>query len=587
MKSRFVICLLLAAVTLAVFWQVGSNDFINFDDPGYVYENPHVVTGLTLENVRWAFTSADMGNWHPLAWLSHMTDCQIFGLNPRGHHFSSLILHTLNTLLLFLLLCRLTGLPGRSAFAAALFALHPLHVESVAWVAERKDVLSTFFWMLTLLAYARYVERPAWRRYSLVLVCFLLGLMAKPMLVTLPFVLLLLDYWPLGRMQSGRSGRDDAPQENQTEGASGRNRSLLSLTLEKAPFFALAAISSVITLYVQQKGGAVSSLESVPLQLRAANALLAWTGYIGKMAWPVDLSFLYPFDRSMPVWGAVPAGMFLLSVSLLAAWKSKKYPYLLVGWLWYLGTLVPVIGLVQIGLQSMADRYTYVPLIGLFIMIAWGVPDLLGRWRQSRIVLTAAAVVILSALATVTRLRLGDWKNSITLFTQAISISGNNFMAQNNLGVALAAQGRIEEAVSHFSAATAINPDYADPYYNLGNQLSNSNRIEEAVRFYRKAVQLRPANAQYLNNLGVALAQTGKREEALGAFFEAVRRKPDYADAHYNLGIALLEQGRIEEAASHFSEVVRIQPGHADARQKLEYASSLLRGGNPADKRRR
>ncbi len=554
MKQKILISLALAGVTLLLFWRITHHGFINFDDPGYVYQNAHVISGFSLANVSWAFTTFHMGNWHPLAWLSHMADCQLFGLDPGWHHFSSLLLHALNAVCLFLLLSRLTGSLWRSAFVASLFALHPLHVESVAWVAERKDLLAALFWLLTMYAYARYVERPGGGRYLLVVASFILGLMAKPMLVTLPFVLLLCDYWPLGRMAADRPGA----------------QSLRKLAWEKWPLFALSALSSLVTVYAQQHGGAVSSLGSVPLGVRIANALTSWVWYLGKMLWPAHLSIIYPLDRAMPLWPAALAGALLLGVTFLVLRRGRKYPYLPVGWLWYLGTLVPVIGLVQVGLQASADRYTYLPLIGPFVMIAWGVHDLLAKWRMPRQVPAVAAFLVLALLAAGTRQRLGDWRDSTTLFSQAIAVTGDNFYAHYSLGTTLAEEGMADRAIGEYQAALAINPRFAQAYYNLGNEYGQLNRLEQSADAYRRALALSPGNAQFQNNLGVALARMGRRGEAIEQFAAAVRSRGDYAEAHYNLGIALQEEGRSGEAARQFAETVRLQPGNADARRRLE-----------------
>ena len=392
LRRDVLVCLFLIITTFAVYWQVHNHDFINLDDDLYITENDQVQKGLSRESVVWAFTTTHAANWHPLTWLSHMVDFQLYGLNPKGHHLTNVFFHLLNTLLLFFVLQRMTGALWRSGFVAALFALHPLHVESVAWVAERKDVLSTLFWLLTIWAYTWYVERPRRTRYLLTLLTFTLGLMAKPMLVTLPFVLLLLDYWPLGRFQVGQLDTAlSAPGQ-----ASLSTRSVWSQTLrliwEKAPFFALAAASSIVTFLVQKGGGAVRPWERFPITIRIANGLVSYVKYMGKMIWPSDLAVFYPHPgASLPIWQAVAAGLLLLSISIAAIRLAKNHPYLAVGWLWYLGTLVPIIGFVQVGGQALADRYTYVSLIGLFIIIAWGVSDIVAKWRYQRVVFIIAA----------------------------------------------------------------------------------------------------------------------------------------------------------------------------------------------------
>ncbi len=460
MRRELIVCLLLLSVTLAVYWQIGDHQFTNYDDTLYVTDNPHVKPGLAGGSVIWAFTATEEANWHPLTWLSHMVDCQLFGLRPRGHFLTSLFLHLANVLLLFAVLKRMTGALWRSAFVSALFALHPLHVESVAWVAERKDVLSTLFWLLTMLAYARYVERPTRARYVLTLVAFTLGLMAKPMLVTLPFVLLLLDYWPLDRMAYGGKG-DDPPKRTRKRTHSCEQRLPLSrLVWEKIPFFALAAISSVVTFSFQQRAGAMADMEIFPLSSRIANALVSYLRYMGKIIWPSDLAVLYPHPgTSLPLWWGAAAGLALLGLSILVVLVIRRRPYLAVGWLWYVGTLVPVIGLVQVGVQAYADRYTYVPLIGLFIMIAWGVPDLVGRWAQTRTVLAVLAATALAALTACTWIQLGYWKDSVSLFTHTLQVTTKNYVAHNNLGNALADRGEVEAAISQYTEALRIKPD--------------------------------------------------------------------------------------------------------------------------------
>ena len=430
---------LLIAVTLAAFWQVRDHEFVHYDDDKYVMENPHVPTGLTRESIKWAFTATHASNWHPLTWLSHMLDCQLYGLNPRGHHVSSLLFHAANTVLLFLVLRRMTGALWKSAFVAALFAIHPLHVESVAWVAERKDVLSTLFWMLTMLAYLRYVEKPTIQRYLPVLMLFALGLMAKPMLVTLPFVLLLMDYWPLGRLDNGLSVTRD------------RLKRYWGLVREKLPLFALTAISCVVTFLVQRHGGAMPDLEWLPLDVRIANALVSYAKYIGKMLLPRHLAVLYPYPSgTLPLWQLAGAVFLLMYVSVMVFRSRQRYPYLAVGWAWYVGTLVPTIGIVQVGKQALADRYTYVPLIGLFIIIAWGVPDLVARWcvvsswRRRRILLAVSATASILALMTCTWFQVGRWRDRISLYTHALRVTSNNATIHNNLGNALLAEGKID-----------------------------------------------------------------------------------------------------------------------------------------------
>jgi protein O-mannosyl-transferase len=585
MQRNLLVCLLLTAATLAIFSRVLSYDFVNYDDPSYVTGNLHVTGGLTLDNLIWAFGSFSSANWHPLTWLSHMADCQMFGLHPAGHHLVNVLLHAVNALLLFLLFSRATGAFWKSAFVAALFALHPLHVESVAWVAERKDVLSALFWMLTLMFYLRYTERPGSARYLLTLLCFALGLMAKPMLVTLPFVLLLLDYWPLARFS--RHGAE--PATTCSDGLSGPKRQPARVVLEKAPFLVLSAASCVVTFFAQQKGGAVGSIEVIPLSFRFGNALIAYVRYLGKMIWPSRLAVIYPLPATITVPEIVGAALLLTAITVLVVMAARKHPYLLVGWLWYIGTLVPVIGLVQVGKQAMADRYSYIPLIGLFIMIAWGIPSLLEQWRYRRIVLAACAGVLLPGLMVCTWRQLGFWKNSITLFTRAVEAVPDNgtalvylgrslaekgrsrealpYVAEalrlfpndadwlTTMGALLAMEGRTGEAISYFTKALRGNPGFAEAHHSLGNALMQQGRIREAIDQYTETLRLQPNRTDVMVDLAQALLRTGRVDEAMNYITQVVREGPDSLDKAYNLAIALADSGRMDEAIAHLSEL--------------------------------
>jgi predicted negative regulator of RcsB-dependent stress response len=521
------ICLLIIFATVVVFHQLPSHDFINLDDNLYVYENPQVRAGLTPENIVWSFTVFEAFNWHPLTWISHMLDCELFGLRPGLHHLTNLLFHLMNTALLLLVLRRMTGSLWRSGFVAALFALHPLHVESVAWVAERKDLLSTFFWLMSIWAYARYAERPGLHRYLPVLAFFALGLLAKPMIVTLPFVLLLLDFWPLCRIQLGQGGADN----NLTIPRS----SALRLIWEKIPLFILTAISIVVTLAAQQKGAALKSFAAFPLKTRIANALISYVSYIGKMIWPVNLAVYYPHPLALPIWQTVGAGVFLTAVSFLCIWAARKRPYLAIGWLWYLGTLVPVIGLVQVGSQALADRYTYIPLIGLFVLIGWGVPAILIGWRHRRTVLALSTAVLLLGLTLCTWVQVGYWQDSISLFQHTVKVTTDNNFAHSNLGVALARRGRFDEAITHYYEALRIKPNEAEVYNNLGNVLLAKGNVDGAIHHFGKALKIWPDWAEAHNNLGVALEKGGKLEEAKVHYQQALRLNPDYPRAKDNL----------------------------------------------------
>ena len=560
----FAICIALSITTIADFWQVGNHEFITFDDNDYVTENRHVQGGITLKGIVWAFSEPHAHNWHPLTWLSHMLDCELFGLKPGRHHLVNLFFHVTNSLLFFLIFHRMTKALWQSAFVAGLFALHPLHVESVAWVAERKDVLSTLFWMLTMGAYVYYVERPGYKKYLLVFVFFVLGLMSKPMLVTLPFVFLLLDYWPLKRFQTAKSGihiaaatrqpasrakkRKKSRQQTgkdtiQTKGTIESRalwREIRPLLKEKVPFFVVTILFCFITFYAQHR--VVKPMELYPLGGRIANALISYVSYIGKMLWPVKLSVFYPYVGVAPLsWQALSAALVLLVPTCLAIRAARRFPYLIVGWFWYLGTLVPVIGLVQVGLQSMADRYTYVSLIGVFIVIAWGVPELLNRWRYKRFAIASAAVGILFACIVMTYIQVGYWRNNITLYEHAIKVTSENAWAQNNLGYALTLQGKTREAIAHFQKAISIgNP--ADAHYNLGTILASEGKLDEAIYQFRESIRISPYYAKAHNNLGNALLYQGRLDEAIASYREALHLNPDYTLAQENLKNALAAQ---------------------------------------------
>jgi tetratricopeptide (TPR) repeat protein len=561
----FLISLSLIAITLVSFEQVRNNEFINLDDDVYVTENLHVKKGLTAEGVIWAFMTMYASNWHPLTWLSHMLDYSLYGMNPGGHHLTNLIFHIGNTLLLFLVLSQMTGAVWRSSFVAALFALHPLHVESVAWVAERKDVLSTFFWMLTMWAYFRYTARPKPGRYFSVLFIFALGLLSKPMLVTLPVVLLLLDYWPLGRFKNPMN-------------PNGQSAFCFHLILEKVPFFILSAVSSLMTLLAAQEGGTVGSLGIYPLGNRIANGLVSYVNYIGKMIWPSPLAVFYPYPASLPSWQVVGAGLLLMMGSVLIIRGAKKSPYLLVGWFWYLGILVPVIGLVQAGMQAMADRYMYVPLIGLFIMITWGLSDVFEKWRSRKILFAIFAGALLFVYMNLSRIQVSFWRNSITLFEHTLRVTSNNSLIHNNMGVSLVQQGRVQEAILHYNEALRIDPHFAKASYNLGIALGHLGRTQEAIAAYQEALRINPNYPEAYSKVGITLAQLGNTQEAMAYYKKALNIKPDYVEAHNNLGVLLGRQGRTKEAITHFSEALRINPDHAEVYCNL--GSTLAQEGN-------
>jgi Flp pilus assembly protein TadD len=536
-----------------------------------------VQKGLTSKGIIWAFATSQTGNWHPLTWISHMLDCELYGLNPKGHHLTNVLLHMANAILLFVALRLMTGAIWRSGLVAALFALHPLHVESVAWAAERKDVLSTFFWMLTLVAYISYVNRAGGKRYVLVLVTFSLGLMAKPMLVTLPFVLLLLDYWPLNRFQPGATTASTVGQPLGLLSSGDDKSPILKAVIEKVPLFVMSLFSCLVTVMAQQEAGAVSTLKIVPFKLRIANGLVSSVAYMGKMIWPLDLAVFYPHPGSeLPIWEPAVAGLFLLFVSAVALWGAHRCRYVLVGWLWYLGTLVPVIGLVQVGEQAMADRYTYVPLIGLFIIVVWGLADLVKKWRSIRWVVGVSTAVMVLALMAGSWLQVGYWKNSIQLFEHALDVTSNNYVAHYTLGNALAAQGNLAGAMSHYHEALEINPNFAEAHNNLGNAMAVQGNLAGAISHYHKALQINPDHAEAHRNLAVALDRQGKHLEALQHYVEALRISPHDAQSHNNLGVALAEQGRYEEAVAHFTEALRIDPNFKEAQRNLKLSQELM-----------
>jgi tetratricopeptide (TPR) repeat protein len=614
------VCILLAALVFAVFSQTLRYGFVNFDDEDYFTSNPHVQTGLTWNNAKWAFQIGYAANWHPLTWLSLMLDAQLFGTGPAGPHLTNIILHAANTVLLFLLLRRLMGLRSNksigattpqvglrsdksvgatatqagmlwpSAFVAAIFAIHPLHAESVAWVSERKDVLSGLFFMLTLLVYTRYAQsvtsgpwqgkRPeaaaaapgssqvtrlpaealakaghASLFYGLALLFFALGLMSKPMLVTLPFVLLLLDYWPLKRFELSTLNFQPS--------------TILRLVLEKLPFFLLSAASCVITILAQQKATAIILTSELPLFDRIGNASISYAVYLGQMVYPVGLAVFYPHLDNPPLWKIVLSLIFVAGITAGAFALRRGRPYLLVGWLWYLGTLVPVIGLLQVGGQAWADRYTYLPLIGVFIMIALGARDLLSFWRFRRQALGLAAFIVVAALMVCASIQTSYWRNSESLWIHTLACTSRNYVAHSNFGGVLAKQGRGAEAIEQYQATLELKPDYAPAHNNLGILLAGQGKTTEAVQHYQRALEIKPDFAEAHNNWGNALAVKGQNNEAAKQFQQALQRNPDFGEAHNGLGALLLAQGRTAEALEHFRKAAELIPDNADVQNNL------------------
>ncbi|HTS62619.1 MAG TPA: tetratricopeptide repeat protein [Candidatus Acidoferrales bacterium] len=538
---------LLALAVFLVYSPVLQFEFVTYDDPDYVTANAHVQAGLTPQGAVWALRSSFAGNWFPLTWLSHMLDCQIFGVDSGWHHFTSVLIHALTTVLLFLFLERITGARWRSALVAFLFALHPLHVESVAWVAERKDVLSALFWVAALWSYTAYAFRPGRGRYVLTLLLFCLGAMAKPMVVTLPAVLLLLDWWPLQRG---------------------------TRVLEKIPFFAVSIALSVVTYLVHQNVGATAASDLIPLQVRLQNSLVSYVVYVLQMLWPSDLAVFYPYPQP---WGvllvpALVAGAVLVAVTALTLRAFPRRPYVAFGWLWYLVTLVPVIGLVQAGAQARADRYTYVPMIGLSIALVWGASGALERWPRLRLALAAAACC---ACVVLTSMQLRYWRDSTALYGRAIAVTRENYLARFNLALLLDARGDTSQAVQEPQETVRIRPYFAVAHAELGQLLAKQGRNEEAVRALRTALRLRPGSADAHLRLGSVLGALGRNEEAAAECSRALQLEPENADAHYDLGIALAQSGKFADAVREFSIVVRLRPADGEARQSLEQAQRL------------
>jgi tetratricopeptide (TPR) repeat protein len=547
------ICLALAAATLAAFWGARQCQFVNFDDPEYITSNADVQQGLTWQSVRWAFRTGAAANWHPLTWLSHLLDFACYGLSPAGHHLTSVLLHAASGVLLFLILRAMTAAPWRSALVAALFALHPLRVESVAWVSERKDVLSTFFWMLSVWNWLRYaqeckVRSAKWRvYYGMSLLFFALGLMSKPMLVTLPLVLLLLDYWPLERWQRG----------------------LAALVREKIPFFVLAAASSIVTFLVQRHGGAVSSSAGVPMAARLGNALISYVRYLAKIFWPARLSPFYPHPGYWPAWKIAGAVVLLAAVTAWVIWRGRSQPYLAVGWFWFLGMLAPAIGLMQVGMQSMADRYSYVPSIGILIMVVWGASEWLRARTGGPWVLGIAGGLALGACLVLTPRQVSYWRTSETIFLHAADVTENNFLAYNNLGFDLSKRGEMEKALAAYRHSLAINSNYDVAHYNLGFALATLGRYQESTNEYFEALKLNPNMAEAHNGLAIALGGLGLADAGLQEFQAALDEEPDAVGFRDNYGIALARKGKIDDAVEQFRLAAQLAPNDLVAHRYL------------------
>jgi protein O-mannosyl-transferase len=599
--GALILSILLFVTVAWVFLPSIRNGFIDLDDPAFISENGYVSHGFSWAGIGWAFTNSVGGSWHPLTWLSIMLDCQLFGVQSAGHHLSDLLLHAANTVLLFLVFRRLTGATGRSLLVAMLFGIHPLHVESVAWAAERKDTLSTLFWMLSLLTYVRYVELSkaqspkAKAYYLLTLVVFVFGLMSKPMIVTLPCIMLLMDWWPLCRFQLST--------------VNSQLSTIRRLVKEKVPFFVLGLLISAITVYTQRECGELSPLSDLGLSARFINAILSYGRYLALTVWPVHLAF-YSMPQVFPIWPALGVALLLLAISLLALWIARTRPYLAFGWVWYLVTLLPVIGLLQVGHQSHADRYTYVPLIGIFAFLVWGAYDLTRRLRYQPLILSALALAAALPCIALTRRQIPYWKDMETLARHALEVTENNDAAQNvlgvvlfkkgqvdeainqfqttirlnprhaqaqyNLGIALAGKGQWDDAIRQYQEAIRLSPDYAEAHNNLGSALGNKGHMDEAIRQFQEATRLKPDYAEAHNNLGLALNMKGQTDEAKTEFLRAAELRPEFAQAHYNAGLILLRTGQIEEALTHFQQAVTIQPSNAPAHSLLAQALSRV-----------
>ena len=545
---RRVTALSLVLATLAVYAGVRHAQFITYDDPMYVAENVHVRGGVTWSAIAWALRSGYAANWHPLTWVSHMLDVELWAFDPRGHHATSLVLHAANSVLLLVVLERMTRAFWPSAMVAALFALHPTHVESVAWIAERKDVLSTFFLMLTLLAYRHYTQRPGRARYGLTLALFALGLMAKPMLVTLPFALLLLDYWPLERMRAGQLGR---------------------LVREKIPFFALALLASIATFVAQKSSGAVASVKVVDTPTRLSNALLSYVRYIAKTLWPTDLAIYYPHTNRLQPALAAGALALLALITWFAVRERVRRPYLVCGWLWYLGTLVPVIGLVQVGSQAMADRYTYIPSIGLYVAAVWSARE----WISQRAsIAVSVATAILLALALTTRHQVEYWRNTRALFGHTLAITTDNAVANQCYGYSLLLDGETADAIGYLREALRLSPDFPDAHNNLGTALGSQGHVEEAIEQFHAALRTEPENSKTHYNLAFALGNAGRFAEALPEYQESLRLDPDQVEAHHKLALALGALGRIDEMVEHLRAALALRPGDVELCREIAVA---------------
>jgi tetratricopeptide (TPR) repeat protein len=554
-KYKPILFMMLIILVFITYYQTTNHEFISYDDEAYILSNSRIKNGINPNSVKWAFTSFEASNWHPITWISHMIDYNMHGLDSYGHHLSNVILHILNAALLFCLLYSTTNKYWGSYFVSAIFALHPLHVESVAWVAERKDLLSTFFMMLTLISYSAFTKRNDKKFYYIAILLFAAGLMSKPMLVTLPIIIILWDYWPLNRFVND-------------------GRSLSTLIREKIPFFILAVLSCAVTYYAQAKGESISSLEATPFLLRVTNAFTSYINYLAKAVWPHNLAIIYPLPDKPPVFQAMVAALSLSTISVLSYRYGKKYPYLRVGWFWYIVTLIPVIGIVQVGLQSMADRYTYMPLTGIIIMIAWGIPALGLRSQHRKIILSILATLVVVTLTILSWVQLRYWQDTISLFRHAAQVTVNNNIALRILGNNYAKLGHVSEAIDCLSQAVKIKPNDAIAHTDLGVAFAEQQKYDEAIFHYTKAIQHNPKLANAYYNLGVALAYKHRYGEAINNYLEALRLDPSKRGARANIGAALLRLGKYYDAVYYLREELRNDPSNEAAK---EYLDNLLR----------
>jgi len=574
--AEILVSLTLSLMILLCYHVVSDYGFINYDDPLYVTDNEHVQAGLTLEGLLWAFRDMKSGLWHPLTWLSHMLDWQLFRANAGGHHWTNVIFHIVNTILLFSLLRLMTGTLWRSACIAALFAVHPMNVESVAWVAERKNVLSTCLGLFTLLLYVFYIRKPGWKRYLPVLTAFALGLMAKPMLVTLPFLMLLLDLWPLGRLPIHPPPGDSRWPFEGSPRAPSRPMTFSVLLLEKIPLLVMASGSIALTILAARTGGALTTFARFPLSVRLANSLHAYAAYIGKLFWPQDLAVFYPHPGNLALWQTILSGLLITSVTVLVLKQRRLRPYLLVGWFWFLGTLVPVIGLVQVGLQAMADRYAYFPFIGLFIMLVWGAEDLSRQSCRGRMAVIFLFAVLIFVGGLFTRHQLRFWVSNGSLFTHALRVTEQNDIAHANLARQLFQEGDWEGAAAHYREAIRINPRYANHYNNLGAVLVHQGKMDEAIVQYRKTLTLNPRHTGALFNMGLAMESLKRWSEA-DAFYEAVLREdPDHRYAPRQRGMLAIKAGKYEEAVIIFQKALRSRSNDPALKEALSQAQERI-----------